>query len=275
MPRLPRKATWQPAWTPSERIGFAASPIDTAELEVRGKPETRDETCWSIKTSISCETSSNFLTLCSFLIDVFPRVFSWTLKFAMFRARLPSIFSTSRKMPRLRRNLHLSPLDAAMTDNAIRKKTRSMTRLKRCACHAKWRWWSPKCCACHEKCNVSSENVARVLYLPHKTTFDTLRNTSECHQVPRLPRETKQRDFWNLQKWPLLQNLPFRQGHTALTRTVADVCERLRNVERTHPQPPDPQSETGTLSTHLGKKKCNYCTNSPQPRSKLNILKGS
>ena len=49
----------------------------------------------------------------------------------------------------------------------------------------------------------------------------------------------------------------------ALTRTVADGCERLRtvtngcehkrNVERTHPQPPDPQSETGTLGTHSGK----------------------
>ena len=37
-------------------------------------------------------------------------------------------------------------------------------------------------------------------------------------------------------------------------RTVADGCERKRNVERTHPQPPDPQSETGTLATHSGKK---------------------
>ena len=56
-----------------------------------------------------------------------------------------------------------------------------------------------------------------------------------------------------------------------LPRTVADGCERLRtvadgcgrfgNVERTHPQPPDPQSETGTLATHSGnmfKKKTMY-----------------
>ena len=35
-------------------------------------------------------------------------------------------------------------------------------------------------------------------------------------------------------------------------RTVADGCDRERNVERTHPQPPDPQSETGTLATHSG-----------------------
>ena len=36
-------------------------------------------------------------------------------------------------------------------------------------------------------------------------------------------------------------------------RTVADGCGRLGNVERTHPQPPDPQSEKGTLATHSGK----------------------
>ena len=36
-------------------------------------------------------------------------------------------------------------------------------------------------------------------------------------------------------------------------RTVADGCDRERNVQRTHPQPPDPQSETGTLATHSGK----------------------
>ena len=36
-------------------------------------------------------------------------------------------------------------------------------------------------------------------------------------------------------------------------RTVANGCERFGNVERTHPQPPDPQSETGTLATHSGK----------------------
>ena len=33
-------------------------------------------------------------------------------------------------------------------------------------------------------------------------------NMLECHKVPRLPRETKLHDVWNLQKWPLLQNSP-------------------------------------------------------------------
>ena len=49
-----------------------------------------------------------------------------------------------------------------------------------------------------------------------------------------------------------------RSSHERLrtvAKTVADGCEQKRNVERTHPQPPDPQSETGTLATHLGKKR--------------------
>ena len=36
-------------------------------------------------------------------------------------------------------------------------------------------------------------------------------------------------------------------------RTVANGCGHKRDVERPHPQPPDPQSETGTLATHSGK----------------------
>ena len=79
-------------------------------------------------------------------------------------------------------------------------KSHISTRLKCCACHAKWRRRCPKCCACHEKCNASSKHVAKVLRLPHKTTFDTSWNMLECHEVPRLPREMKLRNAGKLQK---------------------------------------------------------------------------
>ena len=49
-----------------------------------------------------------------------------------------------------------------------------------------------------------------------------------------------------------------RHGHSDLARTVADACDRKRNIERTHPQPPDPQSETGTLPTHSGNTEPHY-----------------
>ena len=141
-------------------------------------------------------------------------------------------------------------------------KTRNTTRLKCCTCHASWRWTRPKCCACHENCNASSENVAKVLRLP-QNDFRRVTNTSECHEVPCLPRETKQRDVLTSKNDHFCRTY-HRHGHTVLTRTVASGCGRLRtvangcghkrNVERTHPQPPDPQSETGTLATHSGKR---------------------
>ena len=121
------------------------------------------------------------------------------------------------------------------------QKTRNTTRLKCCACHEKWRWTRRKCCAwheiCHEICHASSLNVAKVLRLPHKTTFDTLQNVAECHEVPRLPRETKQPNVWNLQKWSLLQNFPhigtaIRSSHERL-RTVANGCGRFATVNAT------------------------------------------
>ena len=40
VPRLPRKTTWQPAWEPSKRRGFAASPIDTAKPQGNQRRET-------------------------------------------------------------------------------------------------------------------------------------------------------------------------------------------------------------------------------------------
>ena len=95
--------------------------------------------------------------------------------------------------------------------------------------------------------------------LPQKTTFDTLQKTSECHEVPRLPRETKK---CHIVKPPKVTPSAELTKGTAIwpsrgrLRTVADGCERLGNVERTHPQPPDPQSETGTFAMHSGKKTC-------------------
>ena len=141
------------------------------------------------------------------------------------------------------------------------RKTRNTTHLKCCACHAKWRWRSPKCCACHEKSNSSSWHDAKVLRLPHKKTVNTLWKMLDCHEVPGLPRETKLRGIGNHQSDHFCRTCHMH-GHTGLTqppanscgwlRTVSDGCDRKRNVKRTHPQPRDPQSETGTLATHSG-----------------------
>ena len=129
------------------------------------------------------------------------------------------------------------------------QKTRNTTRLKCCACHEKWRWTRPKCCACHENCNASSENIAKVLRLPHKTTFDTSQNTSECHGVPRLPRETKQRHLWNLQNDPFCRTY-HRHGY-------ANGCGRLRTSTQRRaktPSAPRPPEWNGNPCYAFGKK---------------------
>ena len=138
--------------------------------------------------------------------------------------RLPRKNNT-HDAPRLPRKLHVVTTWRS-PDMAIRKKTRNTTRLKRCACHAKWRWRSPKCCACHSKRKSSSESDAKVLRLSHRTTFDTLWNVLECHEVPRLPRKTRLRNVWNLQKDHFCRS-PQRHSHSNL---IADGCERLRTV---------------------------------------------
>ena len=65
-------------------------------------------------------------------------------------------------------------------------------------------------------------DMSKVLHLPRKmqhifwkrrksiapATQNDFRHVTKHAEVPRLPRETKQRDVWNIQKGPPLQNLP-------------------------------------------------------------------
>ena len=140
----------------------------------------------------------------------------------MFRARLAAIFSTSHKMPRLPRNLHLATMRFA--------RTRNKTRLKYCAYHAKWRWTRPKCCACHENCNASSENVAKSIVPATHSDFrrvnETRLNVTKCHAChmkrSNATCETSKSD-------PFYRTY-HRHAHSDLARMVANGCERLRTV---------------------------------------------
>ena len=103
---------------------------------------------------------------------------------------------------------------------------------------------SQKYCACHAK-RLSTHSRTRL-------------NVTKCHAC----HAKRSNDTSATPKKDHLCRTSHRHGHTGIARTVADGCERLRtvangcdrerNVERTHPQPPDPQSETGTLATHSG-----------------------
>ena len=114
------------SWKHDKRTSFAASPIDTAKPRENQRLQTRH--LGAPKRAFRTRLPPIF-TLCNFKIDVFLRVFLRTWKFAtsksMFRARLLSIFTTSHKMPRLPRNLHLvatwrSPANAICKKHAAR-----------------------------------------------------------------------------------------------------------------------------------------------------------
>ena len=142
----------------------------------------------------------------------------------------------------------LSPLDAALTMRFAKFTQHDTSEVPlRLPCEITMEV-GKVCCACHEKCNASSEKVAKVLRLLHKTTFDTLRNTSECHELPCLCHAKRRYAGLEASK----SDHFCRTRYTALTRSPANGCDRKGDVDRTHPQTPD-QSETGTLATHSGK----------------------
>ena len=99
---------------------------------------------------------------------------------------------------------------------------------------------SQKYCACHTKQLLSR--------------CETCLNVTMCHAC-----HAKRYATFEAPKSDPFCRTRHRHGHAARSdgcerlRTVANSCKHKRNVEPTHPQPPDPQNETGTLATHSGK----------------------
>ena len=178
------------SWQRDKRTSFAASPIDTA----RPRRDARRDR-WEHQNE---HFVRDFLQFSRFVASKSTFSYDFSLEPENLQPQNRCFVRGFRQFAAQRTKCHAchgictsSPLDAALPMRFT--KTRNRTRLKCCACHEKCRWTRPKCCACHENCNTSSENVTKVLRLPRKTIFNTLQNTSECHKVPRLPRETKQR----------------------------------------------------------------------------------
>ena len=192
--------------------GFRSFPytIDTATAPQ--KPATRDETCWTIKTSISCETWSNFI-FCSFKIDVFLRVF-------------------------LRTDLEIDvSCEASVDFHDMSQNATLATQLTPCHHFAqRWQWDSQennttrlKCCARHAKWHRNTSEVSKVLRLPLKmqrifwecsksiapatqrllTRCETCWHVTKCHAC-----RAKRHDslFWNIeQRWVSQLPLYYRQ----------------------------------------------------------------
>ena len=235
----PRKTTLQPALAPSKRKGFAASSIDTARPQENQRLETRHV---GASKRAFCARHPPIFTLCGFKIDVFLRVFLGTSKFAtlksMFCVRLPSIFTTSHKMPRLPRNLHLVATWRS-PDNAIRKNTQhDTTEVKCCHCHAKWRWTRPKCCALPRKLQLILRKRRKRIAPATRNDFrHVTKHVWMSRSATTAARNQATRSL-KLQKWSLLQYGPHADGCGRSGERLRTVGQRRANTPST-PRPPE------------------------------------
>ena len=175
----------------------------------------------------------------------------------MFRARLPSIFITSHKMPHPR-NLHPVATWCSLA-NAICKNTQmtmGTSKVLRLAAETATHLLktSQKYCACHTK-RLSTRYKTRRL------------NVTKCHAChakrSNATFETSKNDpFWRTYH---------RHGHIAIARTVADGCERLRTVADVNatssehtPSAPRPPEWNGNPWYAFGKTSTYACSVHPQ-----------
>ena len=103
---------------------------------------------------------------------------------------IPRTMEIHHAAPATRRRMTLSRCTTPATkfalchDSAQQSQCDYHGTLKCCACHEKWTWTSPNRCACQEGHlkNIVEKSIAPVA----QNDFDTLSNTSTCHEVPHL-----------------------------------------------------------------------------------------
>ena len=154
----------------------------------------------------------------------------------MFRAKFPSISShTSQNATRGTQlaRCHHPTLTGRFTKNT-QSETSEVLRLPR------------KMTTRISKVLRRSTHLLKTTRTCHKKN-NTLWNMLmlKCHKAPRLPRETRLRDVWNLQK-RLLCRTRHRHSHITLTTVARGHLRTVEGPADTF-QPPNPQSKTRTL----------------------------
>ena len=158
----------------------------------------------------------------------------------MFRARLPSIFNTCHKCHTCHGICTLSPLDAALPMRFAKNTQHDTSKvlcLPRKLQHIVWKRRKSIALATQN----DFQHVTKHVWMTRSATPATRNEATKRWKPPNLTTSAE-----------LPIGTAIRGSYERL-RTVANGCGHKRNVERTHPQPPDPQSETGTLATHSGK----------------------
>ena len=160
MPRLPRKTTWQPAWKPSKRRGFAASLIDTATPQENQRLETRH-------------------------VGAAKRA---------FRARPPPILTLSTR----NQTVGMSQSATPATQNDMTTCLETFEKERFCSFPYRRGDATGKPETRDETRGRSKTRIS--CETSNFDTFDTLSNWLECHKMPRLPRKTTWQPAWKPSK---------------------------------------------------------------------------
>ena len=206
--------------------------------DATGKPETRDETNGHSKTSISCETSSNF--------DTFD-----TLSNRLECHKVPRLPRTTAWQPAWkpskRRGFAASPKDTATPQENQRLETRQMGAAKRAfrarlppiltlLTRYQTGWNVTKCHACHAQRHDNLHGNLRkgeVLQLPpktrrrHRKTRDSRRD-KWAQQNEHFVRDFLQ--FWHF--WHVIKQVGMSQSATPATHNDMTTCMETFEKER-------------------------------------------
>ena len=177
--------------------GVAASPIDTA------KPETPDETRWSLKASISCETSPN-LYMCHLKIDV--------------------SYEVSAKCQAIPRNLHFVTTSRSL-------KIRNTARLKHIPCHENAAGYV-------QRVAPATKNATHLLQLLQKHCACHGRRFSHYQTRRARLHATRNEATCRLKPPKMTPSAELLQSSCGRLRTAADGCRGLGTAQRT-PRPPE------------------------------------
>ena len=225
---------------------------------------------WSVKTSISCETSFKFHTFNS-KIDDFVRVFLikpfLQSSKSMTFAELPPLFKTITKSCACHDICSSVTFARHCHCDSWKQHLRHVTKC--CACHDIAKGHITKCCTCHEKTTRLHWHTAKVLRLSRKTrkwphilwrgsaktsiscetssTFHTLKDrmVSQCECTAQWQRINELATSWR------------RRGDDDTTTTRRRHEQNNANTGPT----PDPNYKREPFATHSGKLWFIWCKN--------------
>ena len=209
-------------------------PIDTATVEENHRIETRH--VGASKRAFRARPPPIFI-LCSFKTDGVPGVSHeppnllpqnrcFVRGFRQFSSHLTKCYACHWICT-------LSPLHAALTMRFA--KVRNTTCLKCCCCHAKWRmqliFWERR----RGIAPATQSDFGHVMKNVGMTQSATLAARNEATQRLKLPKVT------TLAKLAIGTAIRPSRDRPWTVAKGADGRDRKRNVERAHPQPPDPR----------------------------------